>query len=65
LAEVALRAGAVWIGSLLLLPLMAAPLVTRRKAGSFPLPARFALGAGCGAVVLSFLMTLWALAGWR
>ena len=64
MAEVALRAGAVWVGSLLLLPIIGAPLATRRKVGSLPLPARFALAAGCGAVVLSFLMTFWALAGW-
>src|ERR1700737_1689898 len=65
LAEVTLTAGAVWIASLLLLPLMAAPLVTHSKAGRLSLPARFALATGCGAVVLSFVMTVWALAGWR
>jgi hypothetical protein len=65
LAEVALRAGGVWIASLLLLPLIGAPLVTRSKAGRLSIPARFALAAACGAVVLSFVMTVWALAGWH
>jgi hypothetical protein len=50
---------------LLLLPLIGAPLVTRSKAGQLSLPARFALAAGCGAVVLSFVITVWALAGWH
>src|SRR5262249_41616614 len=64
LAEMSLRAGFLWISSLLLVLLAGSPLVLLPDFSRLSLPARAALAAACGAVTLSFLMTLWALAGW-
>jgi hypothetical protein len=61
-----LRAGALWLMSLLLLPLTGVPIAAHPSCRRLSLAGRFVLSAACGAVVLSWVMNIWALVpGWR
>jgi len=52
-----------WLGTLILLPLLGAPLLARGAFGRFAPGARVVLAAGVGAALVSFAMTLFCLAG--
>jgi hypothetical protein len=56
-----MRAGHLWLASLLVFPLVGAPLLKARAFRVFGLPTRAVLSAGVGAVLLSWTMTLFAL----
>jgi hypothetical protein len=58
-----MRPGLVWLLAFLALPSAGAPLFLHPAFQRYGLPCRAALSAGVGAVVLSFVMTLAALAG--
>ena len=60
-----MRAGWVWLASFTLYPLIGAPLLIHRVFRPFGLAARVVLAGGVGAVLLSWSMTAFALAGWR
>jgi hypothetical protein len=59
------RAGYLWLASFAVYPLVGAPLLTHREFRPFGLAARVVLAGGVGAVLLSWSMTAFALAGWR
>lgn len=58
-----MRPGLGWLIAFLALPLAGAPLLVHPAFRRYGLPCRTALAAGVGAVVLSLVMTLAALAG--
>lgn len=55
----------LWVAPLLLLPLVGAPLLVRPAFRRFGAGAAIAIAGAAGATVLSFVMTLFALAGRR
>jgi len=59
------RAGYLWLASFAVYPLVGAPLLMHPAFRRFRLPARVVLAGGVGAVILSWTMTTFALAGWR
>ena len=58
-----MRPGLLWLLAFLALPLVGAPLLLHPAFRRYGLHCRAALAAGVGAVVLSLVMTLAALAG--
>jgi hypothetical protein len=59
------RAGYVWLASFAVYPLVGALLLKHRVFRPFGGAARVVLAGGVGAVLLSWTMTAFALAGWR
>jgi hypothetical protein len=59
------RAGWVWLASFAVYLLVGAPLLAHRAFRPFGPAARVVLAGGVGAVLLSWTMTAFALAGWR
>ena len=60
-----MRAGWVWLASFAVYPLVGAPLLAHRAFRPFGPAARGVLAGGVGAVLCSWTMTAFALAGWR
>lgn len=60
-----MRAGVLWLAAFVVLPAVGAPLLTHRGYRSLPPAARLVLSGAVGAVLLSFAMTVSALAGLR
>lgn len=60
-----MMAAAAWIASLLMMPLVGAPLLLRGPSRRFGAGSAIVLAGAAGAVLLSFVMTLYALAGRR
>ena len=58
-----MTAGAVWLAGWIALPVLGAPLLSHPIYRSFSRPTRAVLAGAVGAVVLSFCMTIVALAG--
>ncbi len=56
---------AFWIAPLLLMPLVGAPLLLRASFRRFPVAAGVVLAGAAGAILTSFVMTLFALVGRR
>jgi len=59
------KAGWVWLASFAVYPLLGAPLLAHAAFGRFGWVARAVLAGGVGAVLLSWTMTAFALAGWQ
>ncbi|MGH9368572.1 MAG: hypothetical protein ACRD3M_12950, partial [Thermoanaerobaculia bacterium] len=60
-----MSAGALWLGSLLLLPLVGGPILQHAAYRFLGYPARVVLSGAAGAVLLSAVMTLASVAGLR
>lgn len=59
-----MSASAVWLASLLALPIAGAPLLAHRAFRGYGIPARIALAAAAGAVLLSGTMTIGSIFHW-
>lgn len=60
-----MRAGYLWLASFAVFPLVGTPLLTHRAFHGFGLACRVVLSGGVGAVLVSWTMTVFALAGVR
>lgn len=60
-----MRAGYLWLGSLLVFPFVGLPVLKHPAFRGFGVATRVVLAAGVGLVLVSWTMTVFALAGWR